>query len=276
MEKQELLKKALEGDINSFQALFAEFQGQMRSYLYRLLADRNDVDDITHDTFIRAYDKLSTFQQEASLKTWVFKIATHLAYDLLRKRKRWESDAQDRGKQFSLDNPDVRQACRAVHATSPLGAYEIKEHIDFCFICIAKILPVENQVALILKDIYDFPVAEIGEILEKTEGVVKHLLIDGRRTMMDVYDNRCALINKNGVCHQCSELNGIYNPKQDQQLELMKLDLVKGSKKFEREKLYTLRAELVKGIDLQHGVGADLTEMLFRVTRKAIGEIDKV
>ncbi len=276
MEKQELLKKALEGDINSFQALFAEFQGQLRSYLYRLLADRNDVDDLTHDTFIRAYDKLATFQQEASLKTWVFKIATHLAYDLLRKRKRWEADAQDRGKQYSLDNPDVRQACRAVHAASPLGAYEIKEHIDFCFICIAKTLPVENQVALILKDIYDFPVADIGEILEKTEGVVKHLLIDGRKTMMEVYDNRCALINKNGVCHQCSELNGIYNPKQHQQEALMKLDLVRGSKKFQRDKLYTLRAELIKGIDLQHGVGADLTEMLFRVTRKAIGEIDKV
>jgi RNA polymerase sigma-70 factor (ECF subfamily) len=163
-----------------------------------------------------------------------------------------------------------------VHATSPAGAYEIKEHIDFCFICIAKTLPVENQVALILKDIYDFSVHDICQILEKTEGVIKHLLIDARKTMMDIYDNRCALINKNGTCHQCSELNGIYNPKQDQQQELMKLDLVKGSKKFHREKLFELRTELVKAIDLQHGIGSDLNEMLFRVTRKAIGEIDKV
>lgn len=270
------MKKALEGDIHSFQAMFAEFQGQLKSYLYRLLADRNDVDDLTHDTFIRAYDKIATFNQESALKTWVFKIATSLAYDLLRRRQRWTADAQDIGKQYSLDTPDVRQACRIVHATSPAGAYEIKEHIDFCFICISKTLPVENQVALILKDIYDFSVHDICQILEKTDGVVKHLLIDARKTMMDIFDNRCALINKNGTCHQCSELNGIYNPKQDQQQELMKLDLVRGSKKFHRERLFELRTELVKAIDLQHGVGPDLNEMLFRVTRKAIGEIDKV
>jgi RNA polymerase sigma-70 factor (ECF subfamily) len=276
MEKEELLKKALGGDIISFQALFAEFQNQLKSYLYRLLADRNDVDDLTHDTFIRAFDKISTFNQDACLKTWVFKIATNLAYDLLRKRRRWEADAQDRGREYSIGNPDVKQACRMVHANSPAGNYEIKEHIDFCFICISKTLPVENQVALILKDIYDFSVADICHILEKTEGVVKHLLIDARKTMVGVYDNRCALINKNGACHQCSELNGIYNPKQDQQQELMKLDLVKGSKKFHRDELFTMRTQLIKAIDLLHSNGADLTEILFRVTRKAIGEIDKV
>lgn len=276
MENEELIKKALEGDMISFQALFAEFQSQLKSYLYRLLADRNDVEDLIHDTFIRAYDKIAGFSREASLKTWVFKIATHLAYDLLRRKKRWLADAQDIARQYVLDNPDLKQACRTVHASSPAGAYEIKEHIDFCFICISKTLPVENQVALILKDIYDFPVHDICQILEKTEGVVKHLLIDGRKTMMGVFDNRCALISKNGACHQCSELNGIYNPKQDQQQELMKLDLVKGSKKFHRDKLYTLRTELIKAIDLLDSNGADLTEILFKCTRKAIGEIDAV
>jgi len=260
-------------DIVSFQALFAEFQHQLKSYLYRLLADRNDVEDLTHDTFIRAYDKIDSFNQGSSLKTWVFKIATHLAYDLLRQRKRWQVEAQDQARQFVLDNPDLKQACRIVHATSPAGAYEIKEHIDFCFICISKTLPVENQVALILKDIYDFPVHDICLILEKTEGVVKHLLIDARKTMMDVFDKRCALINKNGACHQCSELNGIYNPKQDQQQELIKLDLVKGSKKYQRDKLYDLRTKLIKSIDLLHSGGSDLTEILFKCTRKAIGEI---
>jgi RNA polymerase sigma-70 factor (ECF subfamily) len=276
MEKPALLNKALEGDIYSFQALFAEFQGPLKSYLYRLLANRNDVDDITHDTFIKAYDKIATFQQDASLKTWVFKISTHLAYDLLRKRPRWSVDTQDLARQYSLDTPEVKQACRTVHATSPAGAYEIKEHIDFCFICISKTLPVENQIALILKDIYDFSVQDICQILEKTEGVVKHLLLDARKTMMEIFDNRCALINKNGTCHQCSELNGIYNPKQDQQEALMKLNLVKGSKKFEREKLYNLRTELVKAIDLLHGEGSDLTEILFRLTRKAVGEIEAI
>ena len=209
MEREEILKRALAGDINSFQILFAEFQNELRSYLYRLLTDRNDVQDLTHDTFIRAFDKISTFNQDSSLKTWVFRIATNLAYDHLRKLKRWPADAQDQGANLAISTKEVGQAFRIVHQTSTAGAYEMKEHIDFCFTCISKTLPIENQVALILKDVYDFSVKEICLILDKTEGIVKHLLIDARDTMTGIFDNRCALVNKNGACDQCSQLNGI-------------------------------------------------------------------
>src|ERR1700712_2851298 len=207
MEKEEILKNALAGDINSFQTLFAGFQNQLKSYLYRLIADRNEVDDLMHDTFIRAFDKISTFNQDSSLKTWVFKIATNLAYDHLRKLKRWPADAQDQGANLAIGTHEIGQSFRIVHQTSNAGAYEMKEHIDFCFTCISKTLPIENQVALILKDIYDFQIKEICLILGKTEGVIKHLLNDARNTMTDIFEHRCALINKNGVCHQCSHIN---------------------------------------------------------------------
>src|SRR5580698_10110189 len=125
MEREEILKKALAGDINSFQALFAGFQNQLKSYLYRLLTDRNDVDDLTHDTFIRAFDRLSTYNQESSLKTWVFTIATNLAYDHLRKLKRWQSDAQDRGAELAIGSEEVKRTFWKVHDTSVAGTYEM-------------------------------------------------------------------------------------------------------------------------------------------------------
>jgi RNA polymerase sigma-70 factor (ECF subfamily) len=272
MEKEEILKRALTGDINSFQTLFAEFQTQLKSYLYRLLTDRNDVDDLTHDTFIRAFDKISTFNQDSSLKTWVFKIATNLAYDHLRKLKRWPTDAQDQGADLAISTEAVKQAFWMVHETSNAGVYEMKEHIDYCFTCMSKTLPIENQVVLILKDIYDFKIREICLILEKTEGVVKHLLNDARNIMTGIFENRCALINKNGVCHQCSHINGIFNPKQNQQEELMKLELVKGSKKFNREELFTLRTTLVKAIDPLQSSGTDMQDIIMKCVRTAIGE----
>jgi RNA polymerase sigma-70 factor, ECF subfamily len=267
------LKLALNGDINAFQKLFAEFQNQLKSYLYRLLTDRNDAEDLTHDTFVKAFDKISTFKGTSSLKTWVFTIATNLAYDHLKRYKRWTTDAQDKSKSLALSNRNVYDAINLVSYASGEGAYEMKEHIDFCFTCISKTLPIENQVGLILKDIYDFSVKDICLILDKTEGVVKHLLIDARKTMTDVFDNRCALINKNGTCNQCSELNGVHNPKQNQQAELMKLELVKASKKFNREELFELRTQLVKVIDPIRGKGADLQDIIMKCTRQAIGEI---
>jgi len=273
MKREEILKKALAGDINSFQTLFAEFQNQLRSYLYRLLADRNDVQDLTHDTFIRAFDKIGTFNQDSSLRTWVFSIATNLAYDHLRKLKRWPADAQDQGANLAIGTEEIGHAFRIVHQTSNVGAYEMKEHIDFCFTCISKTLPIENQVALILKDVYDFSVKEICLILDKTEGIVKHLLIDARDTMTGIFDNRCALVNKNGACDQCSQLNGLFNPKQDQQEQRMKLELVKGSTKFDRAELFKMRTTLVKAIDPLQSSGTDLHDIIFRCTRTAIGEI---
>lgn len=274
MQREEALKNALAGDINAFQTLFAEFQNQLKSYLYRLLADRNDVDDLTHDTFIRAFSKISTFNQDAELKTWVFKIATNLAYDHLKKAKRWQTDAQDRAADLAIGSDELKRVFWMVHDTSPYGAYEMKEHIDYCFTCISKTLPIENQVTLILKDIYDFQTKEIASILEKTEAVIKHLLNDARSTMTTIFEHRCALVNKNGVCHQCSHINEIFNPKQDQQEELMKLDLVKGSKKYNREELFALRTMLVKAIDPLHAEGTDFHESLMRCLRSAIGEKD--
>lgn len=270
---EQTLKLALNGDINAFQKLFAGFQNQLRSYLYRLLADRAHAEDLTHDTFVKAFDKISTFKGNASLKTWVFTIATNLAYDHLKKYKRWLPDAQDKSMMLAMSSEEIKDGFNSVSRTSGEGAYEMKEHIDFCFTCISKTLPIENQVALILKDIYDFSVNDICLILEKTEGVVKHLLIEARKTMTTIFDHRCALINKNGVCHQCSQLNGVFNPKQDQQKALMELELVKASKKFDREQLYQLRATLVKAIDPTRGKGADLQDVIMKCTRKAIGEI---
>lgn len=275
MSEQETLKNALIGDINAFQSLFATFQNQLKSYLYRLLANRNDAEDLTHDTFIKAYEKLSTFKGEASLKTWVFQIATNLSYNYLQRQKRWTPDVSEKAKKLVLENDTLRNNIIKVHETSTDSKYDIKEHIDTCFTCISKNLPIENQIALMLKDIYDFSVAEICLILDKTEGIIKYLLQDGRKTMTDIFDNRCALVNKNGVCHQCSELNGWFNPKENQQQALMKLDLVRGSKKYDREELYHIRTTLVKSIDPLRSKGADLQEILLKCNSLAMGEVAK-
>jgi RNA polymerase sigma-70 factor, ECF subfamily len=276
MEKNNdmVLKNALNGDIVAFQNLFIAFQNQLKSYLYRLVTDRNVAEDLAHDTFVKAFDKLATFKGNSSLKTWVFQIATHLAYDHLRRYKRWSPDAQDKAKALALGDKTVYDAINQVSYASGEGAYDMREHIDFCFTCISKTLPIEQQVALILKDVYDFSVKEIAQILDNSEGVIKHLLVDSRKTMTDIFDHRCALINKNGTCNQCSELNGVHNPKQNQQAALMQLDLVKASKKFNREELYTMRAKLVKNIDPLRSNGADLQDVIMRCTRQAIGEIE--
>lgn len=270
----DLLARAQAGDIRAFQEIFLGFQHQLKSFLYRLVANREDAEDLTQDTFVRAFEKIGTFRGEASLKTWTFRIAANLGRDALRQRQRWPADAQDRSKDLAMSSPGIASRFMNVHQQSPNGSYEVREHIDFCFTCIGKTLPIDQQVAIMLKDIYQFRRREIALILDLSEGRVKHLLFDGRTSMSRIFANRCALVNQNGTCNQCSELAGIYNPRQARAAHLNKIEMVAAAKQTDdQRKLYRLRTELVRFIDPLQSDGADLQEVIMRCTRAAVGEL---
>lgn len=261
------IEKARSGDIRAFHALFSEFQPQLKSYVYRLMANRNETEDLVQDVFIIAFENIRSFRAEASLKSWVFSIATRQALKALEKRKRWSEDTLERLRLHAHAAADVMETLDKTNRDDPFGKFEIKEHIDYCFTCLSRTIPIEQQVALILKDVYDFSVDEVSEIMGVTPGVVKHLLHGSRRTMIRVFDNQCALVSKTGACNQCSGLSGKFNPKQNAQEELMKLQMVQEAASENKERLYHLRMELVKAIDPLYGVGVNLHETLLQIHR---------
>jgi len=222
---------------------------QLKSYLLRITASVIDAEDLAQDTYIKALEKIETFRGESTLKTWLFTIASNLAKDNLRVQKRWVENVTDITKAAALTNKQFFQEAMNIRTTSPNGQYEAKEHIAFCFTCISKSLPLEQQLCVFLKEVYEFKVAEITTILNTTEAMVKYYLHTGRTKMINIFEGRCALINKKGVCHQCSELNGIFNPKQNTQEELMKIDLVKEAEKGGKEHLFDLRMQILREID---------------------------
>lgn len=232
-----------------FNREFEGIAGQLKSYILRITASIADAEDIVQDTYLKAIDKLHTFRGDSSLKTWVFTIASNLAKDNLRVQKRWVENVTDITRAAALSHKEFFEEAMHIRATSPNGQFEAKEHIAFCFTCISKSLPLEQQVCIFLKEVYEFKVAEIAEIISTTEAMVKYYLHTGRSKMISIFEGRCALINKKGVCHQCSELNGIFNPKQNSQEELMKIELVKEAEKGNKEELFDLRMQILREID---------------------------
>jgi RNA polymerase sigma-70 factor (ECF subfamily) len=240
-------------------AAFDQCRPQLRSYLFRLTAHSEDTEDLLQDTYVRAAEKLATFQGRSSLKTWLFTIATNLARDYLRSRKRWRVEAMDDAKAASLRHPEIHIArFMDIHQSSPQGAFELNEHINFCFTCTSKTLPVDEQVALLLKEIVAYKISEIVSIMGVSEGVVKHLLLNARKTMQGIFEKKCALINKEGTCHQCSELNGLFNPKQDFQEQLLKTNMGRLPSKATGEQLLKIRSQIAKAIDPYESKGAEL------------------
>lgn len=261
MSRDEHLQLAKNGDIDALGFLFSEFESFLRSYLYRLHTNREDVEDFYQNTFLKASEKVSEFKGSVDqFKSWVFTIATNISLNHLKSMKRWAVDAQDNCRNDLVGNPESQQAFVAKVGASTYNTYELAEHIDFCFTCINKTLPIEHQVALLLKDLYQFKVDEVASIMNRTLGQVKHFLIDARKEMTDIYDSRCALINKSGACHQCSELQGIFNPKQDFNQSRNGIKFANEHKDKSKAELFELREKLSAAIDPLKSKGTDLHE----------------
>lgn len=236
-------------DAKAFTSEFEKVKPQLKSYILRMTASIQDTEDIIQDTWIKASSNLTSFKGESSLKTWIFSIASNLAIDNLRRKKRWPENVTDICKEAAKSDMSHFQEAMKIIETSEYAKFEIKEHIAFCFLCIAKSLPLEQHLCLLLKEIHDFKVKELAQILQTTEALIKYHLYSARQKMIEVFDGRCALINKEGMCHQCSEINGIFNPKQDLQEELVKIKMAKEAGKADKERLLDLRMEVLKEIN---------------------------
>ena len=237
---------------------FEEFRGSLKAYVLRMTASPQDTEDIVQESYIKAHANLDTFRGESTLKTWVFAIASNQARDWLRAKKRWPENVTDICREAALSNQAFFQEAMQIRMSSPQGNFEIKEHISFCFTCVSKSLPLEQQLTILLKEIHGFSVKEIATIIDQTDAMVKYYLHVGRKKMIEIFDNRCSLINKQGICHQCTELNGIFNPKQNQQEELVKIKMVREAEKGDKEELFNLRLKILEELDPFESSAAEL------------------
>ncbi len=235
--------------MDQFTLEFESARPRLKSFLLRLTASVEDAEDIVQDTFIKASANLKSFRGESSITTWIFTIASNLAKDNLRAQRRWTENTTDVTKVAALGDRQFFAEAMQIATGSPQGQFEIKEHINLCLTCIAKSLPLEQQICLLLKDVYEFKVSEIVQILDTTEAMVKYYLHAARSKMITIFEGRCSLINKEGVCHQCSELNGIFNPKQDFEEEKNKIEFARKAHDPDRGRLLDLRFKIIKEID---------------------------
>lgn len=250
---------------------FSNFSDQLLGYLYRLTANKQDAEDILHDTFIRASEKYHLFKGESSLKTWVFSIATNIARDQQRVKRRWEEDAQDTCRKAAESDPKNLEKIFGSFRSQTEQKFELEEHINYCFTCIAKNLSLEKQIAIILKEIYEFKRNEIAEILNLSEGVIKHLLFEGRKELQEKYQHRCAIINKQGMCYQCAELNDTLQGYSDAEIKLNALGMNPDNSP---EKNLDLRMNIIRSIHPLNGNGAKVEETIMQILWESLGEND--
>ena len=249
-EESSLVTRAREGDRAAFGSLVEPWREPLFGYIYRMVALRQDAEDLLQDVLVRVLEGIREYRGEARFKSWLFGIATHVCLDHLRHKKRWRVDAQLIGEREATADPEKVAGLRQLMAQTDFR-YEIREHIAFCFSCIARTLPLEEQAGLMLKEVLGFTAQEAAAILSVSEPVFRHRLAAARATMTEDYEGLCALINKSGVCHQCRGLREIAG-ENHRGPDLVQIEVAPGLA-VNAENLFDARLSIVRDADLENG-----------------------
>jgi RNA polymerase sigma-70 factor, ECF subfamily len=154
-----------------FDRLFEEYSGAIYNYVLRMVADRDRAADITQDTFIKAYRKLDSLTDDASVKSWLYRIATNTAIDEMRRRR------------FVVRNDDDEpRNDRADHRPGPeqqVMSTQLDERLQRALL---RLKP-ERRQCLLLSDLEDMSAQQIGTVMGLSYGAVRTLLCRARGDM---------------------------------------------------------------------------------------------
>jgi RNA polymerase sigma-70 factor (ECF subfamily) len=208
VDNHDLVKRAKAGDAAAFGELVTPVKSRVRNVVRKMIGHPEDSEDILQDALLKAWKSFDKFEERSEFATWLTSIATRTAIDFLRNQKRWRPEAQVAYANLCSQSEEMSGEVLAQY-TAPDFAYEVREHISYCFTCVGRSLPPDELAALVLRDVVDMPGRDAATALGVSDSVLRHRLAAARKSMQDRYDGLCSLVSKKGICHQCKGLQMI-------------------------------------------------------------------
>jgi RNA polymerase sigma-70 factor (ECF subfamily) len=193
----ELLDRARTGDEQAFAELTGPFRRELHVHCYRILGSLQDAEDALQETLLAAWRGLDGYEQRASLRTWLYRIATNRCLNSLRAVDRRTPVEASFGDVVIPEPtretdilwlepiPDVMLEGLPDSAPGPEAVYAASESISLAFITVVQTLPPRQRAALVLRDVMGFHAAEVAAMLDSTEESVTSALKRARATLAD-------------------------------------------------------------------------------------------
>lgn len=191
----DLVARAQAGDGQAFGQLVDPYRRELQVYCYRFLGSVHDAEDALQDTLLSAWQALAGFEGRASIRTWLYRVATSRCLDALRSARRRPPANMARadleipeptrlGELTWLEPyPDLLLEGLADSAPGPEARYEAMESISLAFITALQLLPPRQRAAVILRDVLGFHASEAARILDATEESVTSALKRARASL---------------------------------------------------------------------------------------------
>ena len=190
------LHRARAGDELAFGELTDPYRRELQLHCYRILGSLQDAEDAVQETLLSAWRALDRFEERASVRSWLYRIATNRCLNMLRDGLRRPGPRRapseipfvpppptQLGELLWLEPyPDVLLDELADAAPGPEAVYETREAVSLAFIAALQRLAPRQRVVLVLRDVLGFSAAETAGILETTEASVNSALIRARES----------------------------------------------------------------------------------------------
>src|SRR3954453_13600429 len=167
----QMLTRARAGDEDAFRELTDPYRRELQSHIYRIVGSAQDAEDLLQETLLAAWRGLEHYEERASVRAWLYRIATNRSLDALRASRRRPEDRQRMtempeptryGEPIRLQPyPDVLFAGIPDEAPGPEARYEMKEAIALAFIAGLQPLPPQQRAVLVLRDVLGYRTAEV-------------------------------------------------------------------------------------------------------------------
>ncbi|MBV8933771.1 MAG: sigma-70 family RNA polymerase sigma factor [Kutzneria sp.] len=176
----DLISKARAGDGDAFRALVQPYRAELQVHCYRMLGSLQDAEDVLQDTLLAAWQGLTGFEERASLRTWLYRIATNRCLNARRSASRRQAKEWDvpqvkppeptrLGEVVWLQPyPDVLLEAVGDAPLGPEARYEQTESISLAFITALQVLPPRQLAVLVLRDVLGFHANEVADMLDST------------------------------------------------------------------------------------------------------------
>jgi RNA polymerase sigma-70 factor (TIGR02960 family) len=188
-----VLDRARAGDGDAFRELTDPFRRELHLHCYRLLGSVQDAEDMVQETLLAAWRGLERFEGRASLRAWLYRIATNRCLNVLRGRRRRPKEVPamvEPPEPTRLSEPlwlepypDVLLEDVADSAPGPQARYETREAVGLAFVTALQHLPPRQRAVLVLRDALGFSGPEVAGMLDTTDAAVKGALQRARATL---------------------------------------------------------------------------------------------
>jgi RNA polymerase sigma-70 factor (ECF subfamily) len=179
-EDRELVRRAQKDDKRAFETLVQRHQRRVFAVAGGILKNREDVEDIAQQVFLKAYFSIKRFDQRAAFTTWLYKITVNECWDLLRKRKVRplvvEADLSE--EQAQMYQASAEQSDGRPDTSEQLAARQQVEEL-------MSRLDERDRAMLVMKEVQGFSVEEIAEILDINANTVKVRLFRARQKITE-------------------------------------------------------------------------------------------